>query len=948
MAGLSWADEPVPVPAGAGSYASFPPAQEDEGRHGEKVAQMATRPIYIDTALADEPVPTNQWWTSLIIDKYSGTMWAYPFVVAAFSKGYRLFLPMGWNAQGTDMQTGPALEILGDSGSAAAASADRVLADFEGDTYPGGWSGWGAFGDGPAKGGFPNQTRVGNFLGQGLVNSFLPDDAAEGSLTSGEFVIDRKYLKFLIGGGKQPNDLYIRLLVEGKEVRRSTGRNSEFVEWDCWDVAEFAGKKATLEITDNATGGWGHILVDQIVLSDHLPTKDDAGDATTFSPESAAASRWSDWLVQAREKAVTGESLEMTFGHGFPYVWIESHGVSPVIKLPAGAVVTTLDGAALPLPATSESVAITVEGRTFAIFVPAGTRFEQAGNLLRVSYAKGAPAYLSVGAAGAGVDLKALAAHARMIPRETNLSWIYDPARGRVETTWTIKGEPLEGSVTSFLQGWLPHHYRQAENDLKLAGLGYATPRGLLRCAEGNEFHIAFPFEGLLPNPPFNAAAVSKEFPWDEARMSYYLNGQADKADYGGDTYWGGKDIMRYGQYLAIAAQTRNPAFAALKKRLRGAMEDWFTYTPGEKEHYFARYDRWKALIGFNDSYGSFQFTDNHFHYGYFTATSALLGIFDPDFVSRYRPMMEMVAKQYANWDPKDKNFPRFRTFDIWAGHSHAGGFSGPGGNNQESSSEAMQSWGGLFLLGAVIRSDGMRDAGAMGFAMERAAVMQYWMDDPGWKNKAESVFPAGYRHTIVGILFDGGQAFATYFSGDPGWIYGIQWLPVSPIIEYLAEDPVFAKWQDDQMMAARQAWQEDENARRPDREAKPNTITGMGNALGNVILGYRALYDPTAALRESDQQWSANSDIGRDLSQGGLVYYYAHAYLQLGTRLPGAHGSIPTSAVYCNAQTKVKSYVAYNPGDQPVEVVFSEGGRTVGKLTVPAGLTISATTLKL
>ncbi len=59
------------------------------------------------------------------------------------------------------------------------------------------------------------------------------------------------------------------------------------------------------------------------------------------------------------------------------------------------------------------------------------------------------------------------------------------------------------------------------------------------------------------------------------------------------------------------------------------------------------------------------------------------------------------------------------------------------------------------------------------------------------------------------------GQAFATYFSGDPGWIYGIQWLPVSPLLEYLTFDTEFARWMDGRMIAERQAWLDRENPKR-------------------------------------------------------------------------------------------------------------------------------------
>ncbi len=148
---------------------------------------------------------------------------------------------------------------------------DVVLADFEADTY-GAWAVTGeAFGPGPARGGLPGQMAVGGYLGDRLVNTFYKGDDAEGTLTSPEFVVDRKNLNFLIGGGHHPGDLAIRLLIDGKAAREATGTDSEFLRWMAWDVAEFRGKAARIEILDRKRGGWGHINVDQITLSDSPP-----------------------------------------------------------------------------------------------------------------------------------------------------------------------------------------------------------------------------------------------------------------------------------------------------------------------------------------------------------------------------------------------------------------------------------------------------------------------------------------------------------------------------------------------------------------------------------------------------------------------------------------------------------------------------------------------------
>jgi fructan beta-fructosidase len=163
--------------------------------------------------------------------------------------------------------------------SAAADRPDVLIADFEGDTY-GDWKTTGqAFGNGPARGALPGQMPVSGFLGKGLVNSFHGGDKSTGTLTSPPFKVERKYINFLIGGGKFPGKTCINLLVDDKVVRTATGPNdqpggSEALDWHAWDVAELEGKSAVIQIVDDATGGWGHINIDHIVQADRKRTSE--------------------------------------------------------------------------------------------------------------------------------------------------------------------------------------------------------------------------------------------------------------------------------------------------------------------------------------------------------------------------------------------------------------------------------------------------------------------------------------------------------------------------------------------------------------------------------------------------------------------------------------------------------------------------------------------------
>jgi len=157
-------------------------------------------------------------------------------------------------------------------------SGDIVLADFEARDY-GSWTTTGtAFGPGPARGTLPNQMQVSGFRGKGLVNSFFGGDGPTGTLTSPPFRIERRNIKFLIGGGKDPSHLSLNLIVSGQTVRQATGPNdrpggSEALHQEGWDVRDLMGQEAKLEIVDRAIGGWGHINVDDIIMTDQpIPT----------------------------------------------------------------------------------------------------------------------------------------------------------------------------------------------------------------------------------------------------------------------------------------------------------------------------------------------------------------------------------------------------------------------------------------------------------------------------------------------------------------------------------------------------------------------------------------------------------------------------------------------------------------------------------------------------
>ena len=126
-----------------------------------------------------------------------------------------------------------------------------------------------AFRQTPSHGTAAGQQAVSGFLGKGLVNTFDPDgDGPVGTLVSPEFKIDKKYLHLLVGGGSVEGQTCVDLVVEGKTAQSAIGQQTEQLRWNSWDLSQWKDKTATIRIVDKATSGWGHILADQIMLSD--------------------------------------------------------------------------------------------------------------------------------------------------------------------------------------------------------------------------------------------------------------------------------------------------------------------------------------------------------------------------------------------------------------------------------------------------------------------------------------------------------------------------------------------------------------------------------------------------------------------------------------------------------------------------------------------------------
>jgi fructan beta-fructosidase len=156
-----------------------------------------------------------------------------------------------------------------DSVSPAAQRPDLIVGDFEGPSY-GAWTTRGAaFGTAPLR---PNERqRLRAMLGAGLASSHRGGLEAQGELFSPEFVVERRYLCFLVAGERYlPGVLGVELLAGGRVVRAVAASASwdpnRSLYWRTWDVGDLAGQKVCLRVNDHTPGG--ALAVDQFVQSD--------------------------------------------------------------------------------------------------------------------------------------------------------------------------------------------------------------------------------------------------------------------------------------------------------------------------------------------------------------------------------------------------------------------------------------------------------------------------------------------------------------------------------------------------------------------------------------------------------------------------------------------------------------------------------------------------------
>ena len=368
-------------------------------------------------------------------------------------------------------------------------------------------------------------------------------------------------------------------------------------------------------------------------------------------------------------------------------------------------------------------------------------------------------------------------------------SYAYAVDGDRTTTTLTYAtdgaGDGAAGGATAFAR--LPHQSANAVaagNGGARCDLGtYPSIYGALDVCTGNALSWTAPVTA-----PTSALDTSRLTDDERATLASQVRADVEATPaFPTDTYFGGKALYRGAMLYRLAVQVgADDAAEQMKSRLVTALDQW-TEPQGCARRATACFvydEQAKGLVGLTPSFGSDEFNDHHFHYGYLLFAAGVVAQDDPALAKRWAPVLDLVAADIAS-SGSGGAFPDLRVFDVWAGHSWASGTAPfADGNNQESSSEAVTAWVGLATWAAASQDQALRTQAVWLASLEAQSAQTYWTGvdpkDPAYQ---------GFEHQVVSLNWGGKRDYGTWFSAEPAAILAIQLLPMSPAAGYLGTD---------------------------------------------------------------------------------------------------------------------------------------------------------------
>ena len=637
-----------------------------------------------------------------------------------------------------------------------------------------------------------------------------------------------------------------------------------------------------------------------------------------FEPGPAKLAKASDWAIDITMGRGSDEML-IGVAHGSPYVQLQLSRGDVRLRLPAagerfdaGADVASAVASAVAKDTAKDTakdlrvLALRVKGKPYALFGPTGVRWEQVSSTEWIGRLPAGAGYVSAAALpdDKAETLALFTRHAYAFIQDTRVDWRYLAATSRVETTFKATTRAMEGADTGPLLGLYPHHwFNNASVDGKL-GPAFDSVRGKIRLLAASQFKTSTAYTGFVPFWP-GVSGSPRTAELRDLLKTDQRNARRMMLEIGTGPYWQGKGLQRITKLMDVAEQQGDlEARDQLLKLAKGRIEEWFS---GDSRKTYFHFDRaLGTVVAYPEEYFSVeQMNDHHFHYGYWVRAMADITLRDPAWAAKaqWGGMVDLLIADIATAERGRADFPFLRNFDPYEGHSWASGIGlGAFGNNQESSSEAINAWAGLILWGETTGNRELRDLGVYLYASEVDAVNHYWFDIHG------QVLPPEYKNVEVSMLFGGKYAHNTWWTDEPRQIKGINLLPITTASTYLGRDPRFVKRNLDALKGEMSS-----HAARGKRADPPDIWQ-------DIFAKYMALADPTQGLAQWDR-WGS-FEFGDTRSH---ALHWMLGLQEMGAPDFDTVADTPLYAVFRRSDGR-KTYLAYNATKASINVSFSDG----------------------
>lgn len=506
-------------------------------------------------------------------------------------------------------------------------------------------------------------------------------------------------------------------------------------------------------------------------------------------------SRYDNLTATVRHELRGGASYSTYLVRGSPYMTFDFADCTPTIGSNAG--IMTINGEAVSSGYSIRGTTLKLglgNWQTWMVYISESVTFKMEGTVLKATVP--ISGIIRIALLPSQVAQTTLDLHAYAYAKGGQMTFEVTRDSLLTRVVWDKAG------FGDILMLALPHHIDQMDLQVITTALplAYQTTKGKMTGIVGSSWEL----RDTLTTTTWRAGQGSygsgaggggaTDFDWSTADFSKIL--QLKKALYedlgkelptAPDVYNFGKQCARMARLALIADELGEVTYVEQAvSLLEETMSPWLRNDNRD----LLVYDRtWGGIVtydGLNDvhaDFGNAWFNDHHFHYGYFLYAVAVVCKFHPGFYDTFKKQLDFLAADIAGTDEDSTYFPLARHKDLYDGHSWASGlFPQANGKSQESSSEAVNGYYAVYLLGLATHNTRLKDWGRVLLASELRSVHRYWQMKEG-DDIYDSLFAA---NRMVGVVAALEVIDMTWFGDKVEWVHGINMMPFTPISEEL------------------------------------------------------------------------------------------------------------------------------------------------------------------